>query len=296
MPIAWNDIVTALIASVAAGISLLGFVYQYVLKPRLTAQIGQEILVHYTEAGQLILTASFVFVNRGALPTAMTGLFGSIWADNSTKPDFAKLQDPNLIWRQYEEIKRTSPIGEKAEYASGSSGAAETLVVPGRGASPSLMIRLYSKESLSLESLYSEENLSPEPKVYMLVLRAVDGSTRGDKGSTLSCRLFLNKQDEKELRENGKESQGWIKSRISFRRKLSLTAPQESLAANIRSKIPFKRRAARAEIIEFVSDGRWSATPMPPRISFDQARPLPPPGHRSDLSSSFPADRDPGGE
>src|ERR1700683_2693459 len=87
--IAWNDIVAALIASVVAGISLLGFVYQYALKPRIAAQIGQEILIHYTEAGQLILTANFVFVNRGALPTAMTGLFGTIWADDSTQPGLA---------------------------------------------------------------------------------------------------------------------------------------------------------------------------------------------------------------
>ena len=269
MSIAWNDIVAALIASVVAGISLLGFVYQYALKPRIAAQIGQEILIHYTEAGQLILTANFVFVNRGALPTAMTGLFGTIWADDSTQPGLAKLKDPNLTWRQYEEIKRTSPIGTKAVYASGSSGAVETLVIPGRGASPPLMIRLYSKENLPLESLYPKESTSPGPRIYTLALRAIDGSTRGNKGSTLTCKLFLNEQDEKELREHGKESQGNIKSRISFRRKLSATVPRESFAAKIRSRIPFTR-ATRVEIIEFVSDGKWSANPAP----------LPPPGHR----------------
>jgi hypothetical protein len=30
-------------------------------------------------------------MNRGALPTAMTGLFGTIWADSSINPDAAKL-------------------------------------------------------------------------------------------------------------------------------------------------------------------------------------------------------------
>lgn len=285
MSIAWDDVVTAFIASVAAGISLLTFVYQYALKPRLVAQIGQEILVHYTAAGQLILTATFVFMNRGALPTAMTGLFGTIWADSSINPDAAKLEDPNLIWGQYEEVKRITPIGEKAEYGSGSSGVVETLVIPGRGASSPRMIRLFSKRILPLESLYSKDGLAPEPRVYMLVLRAVDGSTRGTRGTTLTCRLFLNKQDRDELRDNGKESEGEIKSRILFRRKLSSARPRESLTESIRSKIPFRRRPARAAIIDFVSDGKWSRYPTPPRIPSDQTNPLPPPGNQNNLLS-----------
>jgi hypothetical protein len=76
------------------------------------------------------------------------------------------LEDPNLIWGQYEEVKRITPIGEKAEYGSGSSGVVETLVIPGRGASSPRMIRLFSKRILPLESLYSKDGLAPEPRVY----------------------------------------------------------------------------------------------------------------------------------
>jgi hypothetical protein len=84
LSIAWNDIVTAFIAAVAVGVSLFTFVYQYTLRPRLSIQIGQEILVHYTTNSgrsprRLILTSGFVFLNKGAVPTAMVGLLGTLW-------------------------------------------------------------------------------------------------------------------------------------------------------------------------------------------------------------------------
>jgi hypothetical protein len=240
--IAWNDIVTGAVAAVAASGSLFTFVYQYALKSRLDAQIGQEIMVHYSAADKLILTGGFVFLNKGAMPTAMTGLFGTIWADGSTKP-----KDANLAWRQFEKIERVSALGDRADYRYGSSGTVETLVIPGRGASSSHTIRLYSNERISLES-----------KTYMLALQAVDGSA---KGSALTCRLFLSKDDAEELANNGTEAGGHIKSRISFKRTLTLAGTRKSRADQIRSVVPFKRKAERAAIIEFRSDGMWSANP-----------------------------------
>jgi hypothetical protein len=82
-------------------------------------------------------------------------------------------------------------------YRSGSSGIVETLVIPGRGASSSHIIRLYSKEELPLES-----------DSYTLALQAVDGSTKDTRSSTLTCRLILHDGGRNELERNGKEKKG----------------------------------------------------------------------------------------
>jgi hypothetical protein len=241
MSIPWNDIVTAVIAAFAASISLFTFVYQYTLKARLDAQIGPEVLVHYTANGQLILAAGFVFLNKGAAPTALTGLYGTIWADRDKPPD------PNLAWRQFEKVERLNALGDRAVYRSGSSGVVETLVIPGRGASPSHMIRLYSKEIFPLES-----------GSYTLVLEAVDGSTKDTRSSALICKLILHDGDRNELARNGKEKDGIIQSRILFRRRFT----SKSRLERIRSRVPFSGKVT--PIISFESDGKWSPTPSPP--------------------------------
>jgi hypothetical protein len=241
MSIAWNDIVTAVIAAFAASISLFTFVYQYTLKARLDAQIGPEILVHYTGNGQLILAAGFVFLNKGAAPTALTGLYGSIWAGRDKPPH------PNLVWRQFEMVERLNALGDRAVYRSGSSGVVETLVIPGRGASSSHIIRLYTKEEFPLES-----------DSYTLTLQAVDGSTKDTRSSTLTCRLLLHDEDRNELERNGREKKGIIQSRILFQRRFT---PKTRLQ-RVRSRIPFDRKVT--PIINFESDGTWSPTPSPP--------------------------------
>jgi hypothetical protein len=237
MSIAWNDIITAVIAAFAASISLFTFVYQYTLKARLDAQIGPEILVHYTGNGQLILAAGFVFLNKGAAPTALTGLYGTIWAGRDKPPH------PNLVWRQFEKVERLNALGDQAVYRSGSSGVVETLVIPGRGASSSHIIRLYSKEEFPLES-----------DSYMLALQAVDGSTKDTRSSALTCRLILHNGDRNELERNGKEKKGIIQSRILFQRSFT---PKTRLQ-RIRSRIPFDKKVI--PIINFESDGTWSPT------------------------------------
>jgi hypothetical protein len=268
--IAWNDIITAIIASIAATGSLSAFVYQYALKPRIDAQIGQDILAHYTAAGQLILTASFVFVNRGALPVAMTGLYGKVQAGEPAEFDTANPANPNLTWRQFEKVKRTSQLGEAARYASGSTGVVETLVIPGRSASPSRMVRLYTREVLELHSLQPEERNAFGAAIYTLVFQAMDGLGRCTKDSTLTCRLVLSKEDEELLRKAGREADGKINARIIFSRQ---PPTARKLSAG----------AARSAIIEFVSDGRWSPVPRPPSVVTDQHRPALPAARKSDL-------------
>ncbi len=245
MSIAWNDIATAIIAAFAAGISLFTFVYQYTLKAQLHAQLGREIIVHYTQRGQLILTASFVFLNKGAMPAAMTGLYATIWA-GPDRPD-----EPNLTWRQFEKVERVNALGDPADYRYGSSGAVATLVVPGRGSSSAETIRFYSKASLPLGQ-----------GTYSLAFQAVGGSTREAKARELICSLSLNEVDAEVLNTSGEEIEGRVSSRISFEKKLPAPPSRNSLAGRLRSLI-----TPRKTVIEFKSDGKWDATPRPPAIA-----------------------------
>lgn len=154
----------------------------------------------------------------------MVGLFGTIWPDSSPMPSV-----PNFVWKRYERTERVNPLGEKAEYRTGSSGLVQTIIIPGRGIIPANKIRLYSLETMTLSS-----------QTYKLNLRAIDGSTRGDKGATLECLLHLTKNDADMLEKDGAEVEGIIQSRISFRRIITTMS-------NPRTKI-----------VEFESDGLWN--------------------------------------
>jgi hypothetical protein len=227
LSIAWNDIVTAFIAAVAAGVSLFTFVYQYTLRPRLSIQIGQEILAHYTTNSgrsprRLILTSGFVFLNKGAVPTAMVGLLGTLWPAGSSRPGV-----PNLVWEKYEKTERVNPVGGAAQYRTGSSGLVETIIISGRSFSPENKIRLYSTDTEILSG-----------QVYTLELQAIDGSTRGIRGASLTCKLDLTENDATELERNGAEENGVFRSRIRFMRQITASSQ-------------------RAKAVEFKSHGRW---------------------------------------
>jgi hypothetical protein len=241
--IAWTDVISAVIAAFAAGIALFTFVYQFTLKPQLDAQLGQQIIVHYTAKGQLILTASFVFLNKGAMPIAMTSLSATIWAAGADEPG-----GPNLTWRQFEEVQRVNAIGEPADYRYGSSGAVKTLVIPGRGASPCYTVRFYSRGKLELGA-----------GMYSLIFRAVGGSTRVVKESKLMCSLVLNEDDAAILKHHGHERDGDVDSRISFDKIFSSAGSRDSRTARARSAILREKPT-----IRFESEGVWSPTPQAP--------------------------------
>jgi len=244
-----SDILAAVFSAFAAGTALLTFVYTFALKPSLRIQIGQEIALHYTtnhpgvaedRRMRLILTADFVFLNKGAQPMAMAELFGTLWPSGSPQPSA-----PNLVWRRYEKTKRVSPLGAPADYRTGSAGMVQTTIVPGRDVSAA-KIRLYS-----LRSNVMSDGL------HILNLRAVDGSARG-KGAALTCLLHLNESDANDLTENGAEVGGKFGMRISLKRTV---AAKELSRENRRSRGPAARqRWGGSRVVYFESDGRWGVS------------------------------------
>jgi hypothetical protein len=261
MSLSLNDILTAVIAAFAAGVPLLTFVYQYTLKPRLDIQIGQEVLLHYiTESApppsRLIVTADFIFVNKGAQPAAMVGLFGTLWQVGPTgrfglisRAHSPRPQVPNLIWRRYEKTEQVNTVATEAEYRTDSSALVETIIISGRDTSPAHKIRLYSRETLTLS-----------PGLHSLRLKAIDGSARGYKGATLNCLLFLKDEDATDLNANGMEKDGRIQTRISLKR--DVERPR-AMAPTIFSRLyslidPAGNWPPRRKTVVFISDGQWS--------------------------------------
>jgi hypothetical protein len=131
------------------------------------------------------------------------------------------------MWEKYEKTERVNPVGGAAQYRTGSSGLVETIIIPGRSFSPENKIRLYSTDTEILSG-----------QVYTLELQAIDGSTRGIRGASLTCKLDLTENDATELERNGAEENGVFRSRIRFMRRITASSQ-------------------RAKAVEFKSHGRW---------------------------------------
>jgi hypothetical protein len=201
--VSYGEVLPVLISAIAAGVPLVTFVYTLALRARVEVQIGEEVALHYTaDRLRLILRADFVFLNAGAQPAAMTGLYATLWPRGERKPG-----QPNLRWEQYEGTQRDpkSPLGSPARYQSGSTGVVETTVISGHSVIAN-RIRLYSMTRCAI----TETD-------YLLSLRAVDGSVRR-RGGSLNCRLRLRPEDLTLLRENGAEKDGLIQARVVLRR------------------------------------------------------------------------------
>jgi len=245
----YGDILTVSISAIAAGVPLVTFVYTLTLKARVELQIGEEIALHYTGnyakvaedlRMRLILRADFVFLNKGAQPAAMTGLYGTVWPRGSPQPD-----GPNLAWLQYEKTERDpgTSLGSAARYRSGSSGMVETTVIPGHKV-VTARVRLYSQSRMVL----SETD-------YMLKLKAADGSARKGGGS-LNCWLHLSTEDVTDLAENGAERDGMIQARISLKKRMTARNDSGARLLNPRKFGGIVGRMFPSRHLQFDSGGR----------------------------------------
>jgi hypothetical protein len=232
-----NTVLTIFISIVAAGASLLTFAYTFTLKARVEIQIGEQVILHYTERMHLIVTADFVILNKGAQQAAITALLGTIWPRDSPQPSSL-----NLIWQKYEQTKRDAP---RTPYYTESSGMVESTVVPGRSASVA-RIRLYSTKPLRLDGV--EEN-------YIVKFEAVDGALPPNPAS-LICHLHLKKEDAETLLTDGVEKAGNFQERISLKRVRVISDDDHGSAISRRLGRLAKWRS-RQIFAEFESEGRW---------------------------------------
>jgi len=133
-------VVTAVITGVGVIIALLTYSYSVASTPRVRMKIGPDVAMHYDQHGVLIVRADFVFWNAGAQPGAISEISGRLAAD---EPDGAKL---TFYWRTFEEIDVLRGENGKSVWWSHSTGPVYPIIVPGRAAGSSSVvkgIRLY---------------------------------------------------------------------------------------------------------------------------------------------------------
>jgi hypothetical protein len=241
---ALSDALTAIISAFAAVLALLTFVYTFALKPSLQLQIGREVILHYSTNSEklladrrmrLILTADFVFLNKGAQPMVVMELVGILWRSGESRPS-----DPDLFWRQYEKTENIAPPGKDSQYHTRSSGVVQITTIEGRGISSS-RIRLYSPT----QKILTEGD-------YKLDLKAIGGPARRQQ-APLSCLLHLGDSDATDLKKNGAEIDKKFGIRISFKRVIAATKADYA-SIGVRKLLHWHDSSRKDGAVLFVSD------------------------------------------
>jgi hypothetical protein len=142
----------------ALGVIIAVFTFRRSLagRAKLDMSLGREILLHYTKDRELILTADFSFINKGALPGFATEISAIIY--EADEANLAK----RLVWRLYEvsTVTGRNPGNGSTRRWTRSDEQVGPLIVPGRTSGSSGVtrrIRLYEEDAQTGRPLSGNE-------------------------------------------------------------------------------------------------------------------------------------------
>jgi len=216
-----SNLAIAVLTALGVIIALFTFRRSLAGRAKLDMSLGREILLHYTGNHELILTADFTFLNRGALPGFVTEISAII-----DEADLAK----KLVWRLYEVSTVTGrhPWNGSTLRWTRSDEQVGPLIVPGRTSGSSGVtrrIRLYEEgdqagRPLSGDKIYKTKftvwATACDKKTYHYDYRLLIGpddpakleTDYTEKDGTWKNRLVLRQQprtddDKREVKRNG---------------------------------------------------------------------------------------------
>jgi len=137
-----TSLAIAVLTALGVIIALFTFRRSLAGRAKLDMSLGREILLHYTKDRELILTADFSFINKGALPGFATEISAIIYETDEANP--AK----KLVWLLYEvsTVTGRNPGNGSTQRWTRSDEKVGPLIVPGRTSGSSGVtrkIRLY---------------------------------------------------------------------------------------------------------------------------------------------------------
>ena len=125
----WSTLAVAVLTFFALLVAAFTFYRSLGSKANLEMSVGDELILHYDGDSRLILTATFAFINRGAIPGTVTLLTAQIF-DRAITPE--KLLK-SLAWRTFEETTTSrNPYNGRTIWFTRSTSPVYTLIVPGR--------------------------------------------------------------------------------------------------------------------------------------------------------------------
>lgn len=188
----WSTLAVAVLTFFGLLVAAFTFYRSLGSKASLEMSLSDELILHYDGDSRLILTATFAFINKGALPGTVTLLTAQI-RDQGGKPDEVL---KSLAWRTFEQTTTSrNPNNGQTVWFTRSTSPVYTLIVPGRIAGASGIvnkIRLYEvKEPGSGSDGKAGFNPLPAREAAYRVKFFVHAGSGGEKPREYECRLRI---------------------------------------------------------------------------------------------------------
>ena len=211
----WSTLAVAVLTFFGLLVAAFTFYRSLGSKANLEMSVGDELILHYDGDSRLILTATFAFINRGAIPGTVTLLTAQIF-DQATKPERLL---KSLAWRTFEETTTSrNPSNGRTIWFTRSTSPVYTLIVPGRIAGSSGIvskIRLYEEKERGSDATF--EPLPPRKASYRVKFFVHAGS-----GPTMpreyECQLTIAERHAKNMKADCSEEDGTWQERLVSRR------------------------------------------------------------------------------
>jgi hypothetical protein len=205
-----SNLALAVLTALGLIIALLTFRRSLAGRARLDMSLGSEILLHNTKVPELILTADFSFINKGALPGIITEISAIIYETGQDSP--AK----RLTWRRYEVSIATGrdPRNGSTVHWTRSGDQVAPLIVPGRTSGSSGIsrkIRLYEEDAQTSQPLSGDRTYTARFTVW--------ATAANKKTYQYKYRLLIGRDDPANLTTYCTEKDGKFSYRLLLRQR-----------------------------------------------------------------------------
>ena len=216
----WSALAVAVLTFFAVLVAVFTFYRSLGSKANLEMSVGDELILHYGGDSGLILTTTFVFINKGSTPgivTQLTAHLSAVDADSQEPPRY-------LAWRFFEESTTSSdPATGRTIRSTRSAGPVYALIVPGRAAGSSgnvSSIRLYQEHGLPAGP-GGRATFEPLPArgADYLVNFSMQAGPNSRKPGDYACQLRISDGHAEKMQAVCTEVGGVWKRRLIFRRK-----------------------------------------------------------------------------